>query len=319
MNFFQAIWEWIASIFTKKEKYEREFFCGNFLIGYPGKFSLHFLSSNMNDAQRKEMIQKHKDFGCNFFKYNTLNSDANCYITPYKSGFGGNFNEDWFKMAEDFTDQLIDSDMEVCSAITMDGCSWNNPNNYAEHCRMIDRLAESFKNRWRLVSVGHEVSEYWSASYAEKIGAKCKQAFPNSMIGLHSQEYNIFIASPSLEFLMYEFGWHPNSGSQHSAEEVWDTANKVVVACGGKKIIFDEYNTDVYSNLAMSQGLSCASQDTYRVIGVNNSFPSGSDFVKFIRNLPAGMTAKRSGSLVIITGCDKTAQIDLKNRTYEMM
>jgi hypothetical protein len=166
-------------------------------------------------------------------------SHVGCSITPYKSGWSGEFDEN--KLAWWAAELKRLNGLGIWPIVGLyddtQGHNWHNPAN-SECKRFISKVVpmlNPFVAQW---CVGMEPEEYWSVAHTNHVASLIRAAGATKPIGSHTTKPE-YASGSAIDILHWE-PWHPRDGINKSDAEIVNCINRAKTC--GKPVLFWEWS-----------------------------------------------------------------------------
>ena len=279
------------------------FLTGNFLSskGSPGPFTHTYLSDQVSQAKRTDMLNIAKQNGYNIFSIYTYNEgDYNKEkITPFaNNGFGGAFNAARIKTWQSRVQAIVKAGLHPVIWLVPDDSPVIHKASNAALKTYITKMVQSFDSYPVIWILALEADEYWNATKVADLG-KHLASKTKRPVGIHQLNgQSSYMKQSWVEFGAYQYGF----GKKW--QQIFDATVSLKKSLG-KPLIGMEYDLLGGSN-DERLGLAAAFGGA---VGVGNGAPKG--LAPFMSSLPGGMVSSRSGNKATLKGGGVTATANL--------
>ncbi len=256
--------------------------------------SLQFFSAKWSDVDRSMALEYLCKLGANSMYFFLSNEDGP--VTPYKSLFGGEFDETRIAAWQVWLRKCLAHGIHPIPMLFCDG----SPKMHAaraEHGRFIARMGQAFKDLTEVPVLALEVSEYsWESSYINQLAGLVKTAFGKPCL-IHDNREDSLKNCANLGGILYEY-CNPARDTAYSAIQVYDKTLELVRRYPGKAIHAAESRIKPEPTHGLAAAFALAS-------GCGSGFPPV--LAEFISNLKsqisnsAPLTASRSGNIATLS------------------
>jgi len=225
-----------------------------------------YLSEKLSEDKRQKMIAQQVAWGMDTMIFLTYGRGGDCDINPFVQTYGPDV--DWPKVARWM--QRLEPGKHGANLIPCLFCD-DDPEtarNIAFHDYYVPAACVALGPYSRAICIGLEMNEQFSVAAMEHIIAVCKH-YTDKPIGVHLQ-YRPGMALPKgLDFLIYEFSFHPKDGDKKSVSDIIMEAKTVLAACS-LPIWFQEMNMNPEGQRAreQSRALLELSKTEPRIVGL---------------------------------------------------
>jgi len=225
-----------------------------------------YLARNNGDSWRHQLVRWHETNNLNTMIFLTYNRDPNCHVNPFIQTYGPNV--DWAEAAKWLN--RLEPGKHGANLIPCLFCD-DDPGtarNVAFQNYYVPAACVALGPYSRAICLGLEMTEQFSNESIERIAAICRN-YTDKPLGIHLQ-YRPGMALPEgLDFLIYEFSFHPKDGDKKSVSDIIMEAKSVLAACS-LPIWFQEMNMNPSGQIAreQSRALLELSKTEPRIVGL---------------------------------------------------